>query len=115
MLGLGLGLNKAGNSGGLTPIPYREDALHYSTSVIDTTRNDVTGSTDRTSIMSKMFVGDGSLYIDTGIVPNQNTVTKVKFKLNSTPGTTKLLFGCRTVSDTNEYMRVLVEGNGVSG
>jgi hypothetical protein len=86
-----------GQSGG---VPFAEDALHYSRDVLDTTRPDRTGIFDRTSVMAKKFVGDGSMYIDTGIVPNQNTVLKVRGKINSLI-TTEVLFGQRTANGSD--------------
>lgn len=68
-----------------TWVPFRSDALHYSKQVIDTIRPDRIGALDRTSVMSKKFVGDlaTGTYIDTGIVPNENTELKIVGKFTN--------------------------------
>lgn len=110
MLGLGLGLNKT--SGGGLAIPSRSDALHYSNSVTDTTRPDRTGTFDRTSVMSKKFVGDGSTYIDSGIIPNEDTVLRVEFNINTTiPSGIYSFAGSQTASDVDQYWLRIFNGS----
>ena len=107
MLGLGLGLNKGSYANQLAALIKNCGLLSYATPEIDKV-----GKTTRDAVQGVEIIGDGSTYVDTTIIPNQNTVLRVwgNFTNLSVPSTNQRI-GQDTSFAVDSMQFGIVSGN----